>query len=112
MKTFNVRVLDQLYSVSVGNRSEIGLFDDRLGECNFYDKKIRIVGDLSEIVEPDVDFSGVLSEVIRHELSHAFLYESGRVSDAESEEMAEYLSVIVPKICAAEKWIQSNLTSD
>ena len=54
----------------------------------------------------------MLSEVIRHELSHAFLYESGRVSDAENEEMAEYLSVIVPKICAAEKWIQSNLTSD
>lgn len=112
MKTFNVRVLDTLYKVSVGTRSELNLWDDQLGNCNFYDKTIQVVTDLSEVVEPDVSYSGVVKEVILHELCHAFLYESGRVKDAEGEEWAEYLSVIIPKIVSAEEWFHKLLDND
>lgn len=98
MKTFSIDVCGVPYTCIIGSREEIPIGESNQGECNVYSKKILVCSDLDKSFEEDDCRRQYLTEVIRHEVSHAILYESGMCSLADGEEMPEWLSVNVPKI--------------
>lgn len=100
--TFRIEVLGTPYMVTVDKRENIQISDGNGGECRNYSKRIKVVTD---DVAPENLEQGekkeIIKEVIIHEVAHAFLYESGRVSDSDDESLVEWLSVLVPKIMKA-----------
>lgn len=70
------------------------------GDCNFYSKLIRI-RPLEQLLRgegTDKEKEIRQKEVIRHEVVHAFLYESGLHDMACDEELVDWLAVQLPKI--------------
>lgn len=71
------------------------------GECGFYDKTINIRS-VHEILEGEK--SSLLErgcrreEVLRHEVIHAFLFESGHGMWARDETLVDYLAIMTPKL--------------
>lgn len=83
--------------------------NDRGGETDFYTKTIKI-SELegiseSELTENKQEFQ---KHILRHELIHAFLFESGLDANsngieawASNEEMVDWIAIQLPKIMAA-----------
>lgn len=83
--------------------------NDRGGETDFYTKTIKI----SEFEDaPELDLTSDKRElqkhILRHELVHAFLFESGLNANSNSseawannEEMVDWIAIQMPKIMAA-----------
>lgn len=70
------------------------------GQCAFYGKEIHI-----RPVEQLLDGEGTTTErharrkeVIRHEIAHAYLYESGLTTLAQDETLVEWLATTFPKM--------------
>lgn len=85
--------------------------DDRFGYCNYKEKRV-VIADIRKIESweksSDTIVKGMINETLRHEIIHAFLYESGLWgSSAESgawavnEEMIDWFALQLPKICKA-----------
>lgn len=90
-----VNVLGTEYEVNM--ISEDYLKDkNRIAETDFYNKTILI--DEEYIKE---NHSSLFEEVVRHELIHAFLFESGLNNNsdwARNEEMIDFFAIQFPKI--------------
>ena len=86
----------------------VSTLKDRGGETDFYTKTIKI----SEFEDaPELDLTSDKQElqkhILRHELTHAFLYESGLNANsngieawANNEEMVDWVAIQMPKIMA------------
>lgn len=98
MKEFTLDICGVTYRCIIGDRDSIEIASDSQGECNVYSKEIVVCSDLDVSFEKDGCRSKYLMEVIRHEISHAMLYECGLVTDASSEKLPEWLSVNVMKL--------------
>ena len=98
MKEFTLDICGVTYRCIIGNRNEVPIASDSQGECNVYSKTISVVSDLDVSFEEDNCRMKYLMEVIRHEISHAMLYETGLVSEADSEKLPEWLSVNAMKL--------------
>lgn len=105
MKQFNV--LGTVYTIKETNEKS----DPRLKECDGYcDYTLKVCG-ISDMVDAknDIWAKGNLDEhkkkVIRHELIHAFLYESGlgENSWAWNEAMVDWIAYQFPKLMEAFK---------
>lgn len=103
-----VNVLGQPYSIRY-LPGEHDAFEDRTlsGVVNLVDKIIYISTDLvTDVLSEDKQITpaGVrerIGQVIRHEMVHAFLYESGLNTEcdwANSEEMVDWLALKIGKI--------------
>lgn len=87
----------------------VSYLKDRGGETDFYTKTIKI----SEFEDaPELDLTSDKRElqkhILRHELVHAFLFESGLNANsngievwANNEEMVDWIAIQMPKIMAA-----------
>lgn len=82
--------------------------NDRGGETDFYTKTIKI-SELEGISESDLTDSKqeLQNHILRHELIHAFLFESGLDANsngieawASNEEMVDWIAIQMPKIMA------------
>lgn len=110
----NVNVLGVEYTIEVVRISECDLLKKNTwcGSCNNLTRKI-LIGDPSE-----EEFFGKLSEeeqvlqtkrTLRHEITHAFLNESGLQDDssvpgggwAQNEEMVDWIAIQTPKLFKA-----------
>ena len=92
-----VNVLGSRYSVKTNN--EAVTFD---GSCSFYTKEIEL-RPCEKMLDSDSDEKARQSrykEVIRHELVHAFLFESGLDEYARNEQLVDWIAVQVPKMNA------------
>ena len=96
MTKFSVYILGSEYVVKCDTRKNLGLSENTEGECRFYTKEILISTDVPADNEKEREL--LMHETIMHELAHAFLYESGFVTDAFNEKWAEWLSVNVFKM--------------
>lgn len=97
MQTLKIDVCGTEYTVLIGKREELDLLPDHCGDCRSYGKKqIQICTDQ---FEDEKDNRELMKEVVCHELSHAFLYESGLVHYSEDEVLVEWLSVMCQKLC-------------
>lgn len=111
-----VNVLGEVYRIEVHKTSE----DEELknnhwsGYCDYFQKLI-VIGDLSEeeYYKKLSDREKVFTEklILRHEINHAFLNESGLRQDtlqsvsgwADNEEMVDWFALQAPKIIKAYK---------
>ena len=94
-----IKVLGTEYLLLIGDKNELQMSPENVGECYNYTKEIKV--STEELKEHKKSVGGMyraLLEVVIHELTHAFLYESGRTSDSCEEWIAEWLSVNFTKI--------------
>ena len=110
MRRFKLNVLGTVYTVSlnVDPAKDDGL-EDRFGYCNSTAREI-VVADLLKIDEwmdePACIREAQTRNTLRHEIIHAFLYESGLWANstqdvgpwAMNEEMIDWLAIQWPKI--------------
>lgn len=100
-----IKVLGEDYTIDIVKRSDDPRLDDIDGYCDT-SEKLCVVDDMSE-AEHDRNAKGNLKshrkQVIRHELLHAFLFESGLdvSSWAASEEIVDWIAIQFPKIVKA-----------
>lgn len=98
-----VNILGTEYQILVQNKKENPKLEDANGLCEHYSKKI-ILDDLVDAREDVMCVEKVEEfekKVLRHEIIHAFLGESGlRASSewAENEEMVDFFAIQFPKI--------------
>lgn len=93
-----VNVLGTEYTVKIISNDERDDFPDMTadtdGYCNYYTKEIVVVRD-------DVDMQGYekyVEKVVRHELVHAYLYESGLHDYSTDETLVDWLAIQIPKM--------------
>lgn len=100
-----VNVLGTVYTVDMTKQSD----DPRLEDSDGYidtSEKLIMIDDMTE-AEKDINTKGDLKsyqkQVTRHELIHAFLFESGLDvnSWAYNEELVDWISIQFPKIAKA-----------
>ena len=100
MRETDISILGTTYKLKIGTREELKDLDaDCQGICNKYKKEILITTDVDEKENWSEEEKKVLfSNTFMHEISHAYLIESGRTALAEDEEFVEYFSVICRKM--------------
>ena len=99
-----VNVLSTVYRIKY-----VTSLDGRGGETDFYTKEIRISEQEDVPAEYKTDnLKEMQRHVLRHELIHAFLFESGMDQSsaaheawAVNEEMIDWMAIQMPKIMAA-----------
>ena len=95
-----VSVLGEKYTIYFCNRED----DEKLTECNGYcDTSVKkiVVQDFVADKMSICDLKYLQNKVIRHEIIHAFLYESGLSNNsewAENEEMVDWFAIQMEKI--------------
>ena len=103
-KKMKVNVLGTVYRIKY-----VTSLDGRGGETDFYTKEIRISEQNDIPAEYKTDnLKEMQRHVLRHELIHAFLFESGMDQSsaaheawAVNEEMIDWMAIQMPKIMAA-----------
>ena len=99
-----VTVLGVPYAIHEGTTVDFPALKDCDGYCDTSTKEI-VVSDMSESAgSPDAkgDLARYQRKVIRHELVHAFLFESGLSvnSWADNEEIVDWIAIQFPKLQA------------
>lgn len=98
-----VNILGTDYTVEIKEREEDDLLDEADGYCDKTTKKI-VVAEKDD--ESDLEDYGVyLKKITRHEIIHAFMYESGIAENYEhphrfgqEETMVDWFAIQFPKI--------------
>lgn len=99
-----VNILGETYSIYYNSRKKDNTLETKDGYTDNYSKKIVINTTFSEDWDvQDIDI--YQKKVLRHEIVHAYLYESGldvnsnkAYSWAENEEMVDWFAIQAPKI--------------
>ena len=88
-----LNILGQTYNfkLTTGREDDAMLDNDKLlGECRFYEKEIVVYRDLRQ-----KEFQ---KQLIRHEIIHAFLHESGLEDYKNNEYLVNYIAMQFPKM--------------
>lgn len=105
-----VNVLGTTYTMKIGKRKELDIADDHCGSCsNYGNKEINIVTDQFNEEGDEEANVALMKEVVVHELSHAFLYESGLVEYSSDEVLVNWLSVNAQKLMNLSLEVQDDL---
>ena len=94
-----VNVLGTIYSIRKSNKLEDLNLDRNDGYCDFSIKEI-VIDTFQDSPGSMKDLNEYEKQVIRHELIHAFLFESGLDSCtwAKNEEIVDWMSLQFPKL--------------
>lgn len=87
-RNLDLDILGSKYLVFFGDREEVNIPKEFLGECHTYSKVILLV-DSDDCDEPNMtegDLENRTKEVLVHEIFHAYINESGLDLDPEVEE--------------------------
>ena len=85
LKKTKVDVLGTTYEVSLGDKEEIGLDKDHLGECRIFGKKILVKTSQDDCKDLE-ELRLRTQETVAHEIFHAFINESGVDLEPDIEE--------------------------
>ena len=85
MKSLVHNVLGTPYDVLLGDRKDIGMPEDRMGECRPFGKKILVSTDGEDFEEGEIEVR--VQETVAHEIFHAYCNEAGVDLDEDTEEM-------------------------
>lgn len=102
-KTFNI--LGTEYTVEYKKDNEDDVLKDSNGYCDITSKKIVILAEKRNTDDVD-DFKYLQRKTMRHEIIHAFIFESGLFTNtycvdggwAKNEEMVDWIAIQFPKI--------------
>lgn len=99
-----IDVLGSKYTIAQSNEADDPCLKDCDGYCDHSVKKIVIDTFHAEPMSMD-DLEAYKKKVVRHELVHAFLFESGlgEASWASNEEIVDWIAYQFPKILEAVK---------
>lgn len=103
-----INVLGTEYTIVKGSE---GLGDDFDGDCDDTVKRIRIddFSDCKEKIGIKSDLNVQYKKNLRHEITHAFLFESGLAENSEwaqNEEIVDWIAIQAPKLIAA--WLEAD----
>lgn len=118
MKSY-VDVLGTRYKIEVHKISEDRFMKENRydGYCSEYEKLI-VIADINEEkyfdMANDNEKAAIEKSILRHEIVHAFLNESGLSSNAnafgdawtKNEELIDWIAIQIPKIVEAYKWCE------
>lgn len=99
--TMKVNVLGSEYTIYFVEKTKDEILQNgNDGYCDHSVKKI-VVEDFKKEKGALEDLGQYKNQVLRHELVHAFLHESGLdvCSWAKNEEMVDWIAIQIPKIC-------------
>ena len=110
----SVSVLGTIYTVFTGRPYEFPVLENSDGYCDTSVKKIIISDMAGEAGKPESqeDLTAYQKKVVRHEIIHAVLYESGLSvnSDwASNEEMIDFFAIQAPKLGLLFSYVESHL---
>lgn len=99
VKKCYAKVLGEKYIVNVGDREELErpMPEDWDGMCYPYDKEIYVVDKYTDVVTQE-GREEILTEILTHEISHAFIHESGFNVHSDEEDLVVWLGKNVRKI--------------
>lgn len=100
MKTLNeINILGTKYKIVEDNCNNDPLLVTKIGYTDYTSKKIVITDFRNEEIEIE-DLQKYREQILRHELVHAFLCESGLHENCEwhNEEMVDWLAIQAPKL--------------
>ncbi len=104
----SVNVLGTSYRIEQREEKNDPLLKDLGGYCEVYDRLIVIRKDWSSMPPKKSIFDSMVKEILRHEILHAFFYESGLWDNSSSsnvwatnEEMTDWFAIQGPKIYKA-----------
>ncbi len=95
-----INVLGTDYAITRKAEHEDVLLETRAGYCDSTTKNI-VVGELKPELGSDVDVSQQEKCILRHEIIHAFLYESGLGDNSDwgtDETLVDWIAMQFPKI--------------
>lgn len=78
-------VLGTDYKVLFGNRDEINMSEDNMGECRVYAKEVLVCTEKGDCTEEELEVK--VQEIVAHEIFHAYANEAGLDLDSDTEEM-------------------------
>lgn len=96
---FHVDIFGQEYSIFFRDMTDPRL-ENADGYCDFTTKTIVVRADIPETVNTVADLTVYKNKVLRHEIIHAFLYESG-LNDSSwgsNEEIVDWIALQLIKI--------------
>lgn len=85
MKYFVHNVLGTPYEVKLGTREELNMSEENMGECKIYAKEILVCTEKGDCNEKELELR--VSEILAHEIFHAYCNEAGVDLSVEAEEM-------------------------
>ena len=85
MSKMKHNVMGTPYEVLIGERKDIGMSEDHMGECRVYSKKILVCTDLGDCTVEERDVR--VKETLAHEIFHAYANEAGLDLSDDQEEM-------------------------
>ena len=95
-----VNILGTEYSIKRQKGKETAKLENADGICEFYSKEIAI-DDFEPTSETVANPNLYKKKVLRHEIVHAFLYESGLDASSEwarNEEIVDWIALQAPKL--------------
>lgn len=94
-----VNILGQEYRIIFGQVTDPKL-ENADGYCDSTTKQIVVRADIPETVDTVADLDVYKNKVLRHEIIHAFLYESGLDSNSwgSNEEVVDWIALQLVKI--------------
>lgn len=107
-KINQVNILGTPYTIEMSNRKEDSILENYDGYCDDSINLIRIC-EMEQDTDSLKDLSVYQKKVIRHELVHAFLNESGLKSNSEwarNEEIVDWIAIQLPKMFKVMKEIE------
>lgn len=75
-KTLTHNIMGCDYVVKFGRREDIGLGEENLGLCRIYEKEILVCTEMNDC-KTSKEWKGQTSEILAHEIFHAYLNEAG-----------------------------------
>ena len=84
MKSLIHSVLGTDYEVLLGDKDEIGIADENMGECRVYAKKILVSTEQDDCTKEELKMR--TQEILAHEFFHAYANEAGLDIDPDTEE--------------------------
>lgn len=106
-----MKILGAEYEILYGNEKKYPKLEDKWGYCDTSIKRI-VISDMKELTEESdrvEDITEFQKKILRHEIFHAFLFESGLHECSEfamNEEMVDWLAIQSPKIFKAFKKVE------
>lgn len=99
-----VKILGTRYKVEFKKESEDEVLKEAHGYCDITGKRIVVISEERENNKFD-DFQYLQKKTLRHEIIHAFIYESGLFNNtycvdsgwASNEEMVDWIAIQSPK---------------
>lgn len=89
-----INILGTEYEIVVDSTGKNPKLKNANGSCELYSKKIIVEGDYDN--DPDNEY--LKKKVLRHEIVHAYFYESGINSWCQDEALVDWIALQIPKI--------------